>query len=220
MSNLMTHLQVAKNIYNLKHFPINDLPQFYLGVAAPDAVHNRLNYISDHKKAAHLCVGDERWGMISNNEEWTNNVLSFINSNKKFKDFDFLLGYCLHILTDIYNNIKVWLPFKQKYQGELWSEYGGLYHKESGMVEIVMALDPQNKDDFWSHLQCARAQDFFDLVYNNEIEKQKDYILYDWYVNKEISDTSLNKVVSLDSTRRFIEEATEYTDFWLSKIKF
>lgn len=139
----MTHLNIAKNIYHSNRIPIRDLPQYYLGTAAPDAIHNRANYISEYKKASHLCVGDEQWGMISNNAQWERNVISFLNQNIHCGGFSFLLGYCVHILTDIYGNMAVWTPFRQKYQGDLWKEYGGLYHKESGDVDIELALNPQ-----------------------------------------------------------------------------
>ena len=58
----MTHLIIADNISNLFEKNIQNLPQFFLGSVAPDAVHNRANYVSDFKKDSHLCVGAEKWG--------------------------------------------------------------------------------------------------------------------------------------------------------------
>lgn len=66
MPFLMTHLHIAKNIYHRVPEAIKDLSQFYLGNIAPDAVHNRIGFTSEHKKASHLCVGNEGWGMVTN----------------------------------------------------------------------------------------------------------------------------------------------------------
>jgi len=101
----MTHLRIAQEIYKLHPSAIKNLPQFYLGTVAPDAVHNRSDYISAYKKASHLCVGNEPWGMLTNNEEWTENVLSFLQEHKNADHYDFTLGVVCHILSDIYNNL-------------------------------------------------------------------------------------------------------------------
>ena len=111
----MTHLCIAKNLNERLSKVIKDVPQFYLGNMAPDAVHNRANYVSDYKKASHLYDGDEKWGMIDDNDRWIKNVVNFFNKHKNSEDHDFALGYCVHILSDIYSNITEWIPFKQKY---------------------------------------------------------------------------------------------------------
>lgn len=59
----LTHLHIAKRLHQLRPNRINDLSQFYLGTIAPDAVHNRVGYISDDKKKSHLCMGEERCTM-------------------------------------------------------------------------------------------------------------------------------------------------------------
>ena len=66
----MTHLIISENISKIFASRINSLPQFYLGSIAPDAVHNRTNYISDYKKASHLITGNEKWGFVTENDEW------------------------------------------------------------------------------------------------------------------------------------------------------
>ncbi len=206
----MTHLHIAKNIY--QRFPerIKDLPQFYLGTIAPDAVHNREGYVSDYKKASHLCVGNERWGMFTNNDEWIESVLRFLNKNGKSDDYCFILGYGCHILSDIYNNIAVWTPYRLKYPEELLKGYGGLYHQESEKVEIELALKEENKDIFWVHLEKAKAISINDIIFAEEVDKQKENLLYKWYKDRGYPDTSSNKVVTIESTMKFIEDATDF----------
>jgi len=211
----MTHLHTAKNIYRMCPENISDLSQFYLGTIAPDAVHNRENYISDYKKASHLLVGDEPWGMITNNDGWIENAVGFFDTHKNDENFDFIFGYCSHILTDAYNSINVWMPFKQKYHDEASKGYGGLYHLESNKIDIEIALNDRNKEDFWVYLEKSKSIDFNNIVFADEIDKQKENILNHWYKNKERQDLSSNKVVTIESTMKFIDEATVFV---LSKL--
>jgi hypothetical protein len=211
----MTHLHIAKNIHQLFPETIKDLSQFYLGTVAPDAVHNRAGYISDYKKASHLCVGDERWGMLTNNDKWIESVLEFLYKNKNSDNYNFILGYSCHVLSDIYNNIAVWTPFRLEYPDELAKGYGGLYHQESEKVEIELALREENKDNFWVHLEKAKSTSLNDIIFAEEIEKHKENILYNWYKDKEHQDISSNKLVTIESTMNFVEDAT---NFIVSKI--
>jgi hypothetical protein len=211
----MTHLHIAKNIHQLFPETIKDLSQFYLGTVAPDAVHNRAGYISDYKKASHLCVGDERWGMLTNNDKWIESVLEFLYKNKNSDNYNFILGYSCHVLSDIYNNIAVWTPFRLEYPDELTKGYGGLYHQESEKVEIELALREENKDNFWVHLEKAKSTSLNDIIFAEEIEKHKENILYNWYKDKEHQDISSNKLVTIESTMNFVEDAT---NFIVSKI--
>lgn len=206
----MTHLCIAEKIYQLYPAKIKNLSQFYLGSVAPDAVHNRANYISDYKKASHLCVGEERWGRITNNDEWIESVSNFVHKNKNCDNYDFVLGYCTHILSDVYNNITVWIPFMQKYQDEISKGYGGLYHQESEKVEIALALTFESKKDFWQHIEKAEEVSLDNIIFAEEVRKHKENILYYWYKGKECPDTSSNTIVTVESTMKFIDDATNF----------
>ncbi len=211
----MTHLHIAKRVHQLYLNKIKNLSQYYLGAVSPDAVHNRAGYISDYKKKSHLCVGDEHWGLLTNNDEWIDSVLRFLNDNKNSENYDFILGYCCHILSDIYNNIAVWTPFRLKYPDELMKGYGGLYHQESGKVEIELALREENKTDFWVHLEKAESTNLEDIIFAEEIKRHKDNVLYNRYRDKGHQDLSSNKLVTIESTMDFVDEATR---FIISKI--
>lgn len=204
----MTHLIITKNLSEVFADHIGNLPQFYLGSVAPDAVHNRTNYISDFKKESHLCVGNEIWGMLTNNDEWKENVLAFYNRHKNSEHHDFILGYCCHILSDLYNNINVWIPFKQKYAGEI--EKNNLYHHENNRMDIELALTYEGRDDFWLNLMKSNSFNFFNLIYAAELDKQKDNIFNVWFKDKERPDISYHKVITYESTMNFINNATDF----------
>lgn len=206
----MTHLLIAKRLHQLFPEKIKDLAQFYLGNIAPDAVHNRAGYISDFKKVSHLCVGEERWGMLTNNDEWIESVLKLLSDNKDSQDYDFILGYCCHVLSDIYNNIAVWTPFRLKYPDELTKGYDGLYHQESGKVEVALALRAENNDDFWVHLERAKVIGIENIIFAEEVAQQKNNLLYIWFKDKESQDISSNQLVTIASTMEFIAAAADF----------
>lgn len=206
----MTHLHIAKNLYHILPGKISDLPRFYLGNLAPDAVHNRKNYNPDYKRMSHLCVGNEPWGMTVDNDSWTENVLEFLRSNINSGNRDFLLGYCCHVLSDIYNNLTIWMPFRFNYPEEFAKGYGGLYHAECDKVDIELGLRKENRDDFWIFLEKAEPVDFNNLVFAEELGKHKENILYKRYVNREHPDLSSNKIITIERTMKFIEDAARF----------
>ena len=210
MSFTMTHLIIADRINSIFVKEITNAPQFYVGSIAPDAVHNRLDYISDYKKASHLCVGEERWGMITNNDEWNNSIIHFFNKHKKTENQDFVLGYCSHILADMYNNITVWTPYRLKHPDELEKGYGNLHHQESNKMDIELALTHERKDFYMSNLRKSISVDFDGIIYAIEIEKQKDLIFNTWYKDKQRQDIKSNKLVTYESTMDFVRDATDF----------
>lgn len=77
----MTHLYITYNILR-NTTQIKKPCDFMLGALTPDSVHFVDNYNSDMKKKSHLCVGDEKWGRTTNNQEWLKNALDFLHENK------------------------------------------------------------------------------------------------------------------------------------------
>lgn len=75
MSFPMTHLSIAYNIF-VNTSQIKEPGDFLLGAIAPDSVHFRDDFKSSMKKISHLCVGNEKWGEVTNNEEWWLEVLN------------------------------------------------------------------------------------------------------------------------------------------------
>ena len=206
----MTHLIIADNLSKIFAAHIKNLPQFYLGNISPDAVHHRANYISDFKRDCHLCASDEKWGVITKNDEWKSNVIHFLSSHREAENHDFILGYCCHLLTDIYGNMALWIPFKQKYRPEIEKGYGNLYHQETNKVDIELALTHENKDIYWENIRQSVAVDLEDIIYAAEVEKQKDNILNVWFKDKERQDLSSHEVVTIESTMDFIKNAVDF----------
>jgi hypothetical protein len=217
MPYVMTHLIIADNVSKIFARNVRNMPQFILGNIAPDAVHNRANYISDYKKDSHLCVGDQEWGKITNNDDWKNNVINFLRIHKNAENRDFILGYCCHLLSDICQNVTLFMPFKQKYGDEVDKEIGDLMLMETKMIDIELALSYERKEYFGLNIENSIGIDMEGLIYASEIEKQKDYILNIWYADKERQDLSSNEIVTVEIIMNFIKRATDFIVYTLKE---
>jgi len=206
----MTHLHIAYNILN-NTSEIRNPNDFMLGAIAPDSVHFREEYESDMKKASHLCVGYEKWGSVTNNEEWLENVLSFLEKNKDKEYSDFIYGYCSHVIADIQNNIKVWIPFKAENSDALKNEMGtSLCHKEANDVDYSLYLMQPEQKKIWNLLEKSSGYDIPGVVIKDETDKMKHSIMHKQFKNRQEADVSSNKYVSLISMKEFIEEESKY----------
>ncbi|WP_273321072.1 zinc dependent phospholipase C family protein [Vallitalea guaymasensis] len=207
----MTHLYIAYNI--IQQTPQIKKPNdFLLGAIAPDSVHFRNNYDSDMKFNSHLCIGNEKWGRVTNNDEWIDNVLRFLKENKDSQNADFIYGYCCHILADIQNNIKVWTPFREK--NNLEKGVCSIYHQESYAIDYELYLLPQRKV-IWTMLEDATAFDIPDIVRAVEINQMKQSLIKEQFENRESIDISTNEYVTLSVMQKFIDEESKYIKIML-----
>lgn len=205
----MTHLHIAYNI--LSNTPqIKKPSDFMLGALAPDSVHFGANYNSDMKKKSHLCVGKEKWGMITNNQEWLKNVLAFLQQNNHMEKADFMYGYCSHILADIQNNIKIWTPFLLENKESFKNGTGSIYHQESYDMDYVLYLLNPQQEVMWEMLEEANVYDIPGVACGDEINKMKQNILHGQFLDREPIDVSLNKYVTLSLIQEFISEESQY----------
>ena len=204
----MTHLLISHEIM-LKTRKIENHSDFILGSLAPDSVHFRDNYSSDYKLVSHLCVGKEKWGSVTNNDEWEDNILLFIERNNKFISKDFIYGYCSHILADIQNNRKIYLPFREEVNEELKHGEKSKYHHESSAIDNELSLDNKISEIF-KLLENSKTYEIEGLIYENELNKMKNRILFNQYTNVISKDLSKNKHVTIKRIRLFIEEESLY----------
>lgn len=205
----MTHLNIAYNILSTTS-QIKKPCDFILGALAPDSVHFRDNYNSDMKKKSHLCVGDEKWGRLTNNSEWLENVIAFLEENKHTDKADFIYGYCSHIIADIQNNIKIWTPFLLENKETLEKGLGSAYHQESYAIDYELYLLNSHQKTIWEMLENAVGYDISDIIAADEINEMKYDTLYSRFLNRESVDVSLNKYVTLSNMQEFILSESQY----------
>lgn len=93
MPSSMIHLNIALSIGKKLNISVNDMPSLMLGAVSPDAVNTGVKQApKELRYPAHLRDYDLR--------VWEQNVFEYAKSCE-IKDSEFLLGFMIHILTDI-----------------------------------------------------------------------------------------------------------------------
>lgn len=205
----MAHLWIAYNILSSTD-KINKPSDFMLGALAPDSVHYRDNYDSSMKRTSHLCIGDEKWGEVTNNAEWTEHVLEFLDENKDKDIASFAYGYCCHILTDIQNNIKIWIPFRSvnTYTFDKWGTSD--YHEEARRVDQALYSLCKDRTEIWKLLEQSEGYDISGIVQASDTNAIRDSILKQQYQKPETADLSNHRFTTVQGMLDFIANESEY----------
>ncbi|WP_055668664.1 zinc dependent phospholipase C family protein [Desnuesiella massiliensis] len=209
MSFVMTHLAVAKGI-NDKITIARNLNSFYLGTISPDCVHVRKDYNRDMKKNSHYCVGNEGWCMVTNNQEWRDNTLSLLRSYRNHPDFDFFLGYFIHILVDISDNEKIYIPFKEKYtqEGLPLQDRGRAFYNDKSQNDFGLFNFYKWKNEVWTLLADSQGVDIRNIIEAKEAEEYRDIVLHQY--DSGVSPYSEPiKFILMDDNIKFIENTID-----------
>ncbi len=113
MAGTAQHLAIADRVaVLLGDGKIRNMPNFFSGSIAPDAIHARTNYDRSMKKHTHLTEG------INNSDFVFPNKLALFQARldeyiktyyrKKDADSDLYLGYIVHLITDELFNIHIY----------------------------------------------------------------------------------------------------------------
>jgi hypothetical protein len=209
MAFVMTHLAIAKNINDHMNAAEN-LSDYYLGTISPDCVHVRKEYASNMKKASHFCVDDQGWGRITNNQEWRNQVLSLLTLYRNRTNHDFILGYFIHILVDICDNEKIYMPFKDKCaSGELrYDDPGHAFYNDKSRNDVELYRFFDWKDDVCTVLEAAHGFGISPVIEAAETEAYRDVVLRQYRSGKSDYNDP-NTFFSLSDNLRFIENASD-----------
>jgi len=207
----MVHLGVGKKIVDAG-FEIKSLSQFYLGSISPDAIHMRKNADRLAKKITHLGRSTTVGMNFTDESEdgYIKIMLDFVNRNKSKIDIDFLWGYVIHILTDMYWSKTVHNKFVEDYkkdtapiQDERWA-----YYNDTDILDQVLFNECDWKDDVWQSLQRAEYFDFLDILSAQEIESWNKRTLH-WFDSGESQHKNPVKYITKADIENFISFCSE-----------
>ena len=170
----MVHLCVAKNIVDTG-FPVNDLSQFYLGTISPDAIHMRQDADRLAKNITHLLPAEK--GKIHswedrNEDYYFEFMRDFTNTNQAKASTDFLMGYAIHILTDMLWTKRVFSEFTDKFNmsGVSAEDRQKVYYHDTDIVDYQLYNESGWRPDVWQSLQGVAYSDFLNLLSAQEIK--------------------------------------------------
>ena len=190
----MTHLSVANRLIEIG-LQIKDESQFYLGAISPDAIHMRPNADRAAKNVTHLIPEGKRvieW-YDTDEAECIKRIIEFVASNKSTTNPDFLMGYAVHILTDMYWTTWVYQKFVVEYQKSdaVYQKSAAppqdqqkAYYEDTDIVDYIQYTIAPWREDVWQLLQNTEYSNFLNLLSADEIKKWNERTL-NWYTAPE-----------------------------------
>jgi hypothetical protein len=205
----MSHLYIAQNILNNIPVKIKDISQYYLGTLAPDAIHFRKNYDRSQKRKSHLYINLEKYDLEYFTEKWKTNVIELFLENESGKNYEFLTGYCIHIMADIYSHKNIWTPFELEFSNRKDIDYKKTYSDESLSVDLEIFQRNKYEEKLFPIINQAKGFDFLDLILKTDLCGMKNNIINIQYRNKPQINTIQNKHItydkSVENNKRMIE---------------
>jgi len=197
----------------------NDKALFMLGTVAPDGIHYRESFLNSNmksigpaKKITHLCpVSGERWGAITDNDGWTRRVFEFLETQPADP---LRLGYAVHVLTDIYNNLTLWESFRTNYPAEAAKGYASEYYTDMHEIHGRLYEQTPYANEIMELLSKSNPQ--ADIKWNGELlitmdemDAIKQNLIHDDYKNakERITPGYEYKFVTYDDMLGFISGA-------------
>jgi hypothetical protein len=199
----VVHLCVAKKL--LEIISINDKPMFYLGSISPDSFYLAPTYydldgLYEKHKFTHLRSRD--FGA------WEGVVMEFIAGHKDSENYDFFLGYGVHILTDIYWKETVFLEFANKFATEkTYDKRREMYYSDAKQFDFELVEKFNLKSDVWGFLSGCEGVCADDLVNAHEVFTWKENLLglYD----ERVENNSAINFFTYGKVSDFIKKAAD-----------
>ena len=211
MSWPMSHLYIAQNILSTGKINVKNISQYYLGTIAPDAIHFRDNYDRSQKRVSHLYEKIDKSNIDNYVKEWELNTINFFNNNCTKDNFDFILGYCLHLMADIYMYKHVWKPFIELFKDRNDINYHDIYNKENLAVDFDIFKNQDYKQKLFMVIKESQEIDFCGLITKNDLNGIKNNILNVQYNEKIFRNSKENKYVLLEKSMEINDKIIEYT---------
>ena len=201
MSYQMIHMEVAYRL--LEQIPlIENAAEFILGSVAPDCVHMNPDYNVAIKIKSHMFKGCGKWSDTQDYRRWNSNIRSnfcAIYTEQERTDYrDFVLGLCVHCLTDYWNDIKIWKRLQNEYIPPMkLEEFKEAYYREARGIDIWLYQNSRNTEAIRAMLSKAKAFEAEGLVRKEYLEKQRDHLLN---VQYDVDTVDISKYHFLSSS--------------------
>ncbi|MCM1047350.1 MAG: hypothetical protein NC433_02865 [Clostridiales bacterium] len=233
MSYQMIHMEIAyrllKRVPKIKHMPtIEHEAEFILGSVAPDSVHMNEAYNIDMKVRSHMFEGCGEWSDTQDYKRWRDNIRAVLKryvagqeesgfrgsgvkesglSGSGFKDF--VLGLCVHCLTDYNNDIKIWRALQKEFIPPMsLPEFREPYYVEAKGIDLWLYQNSRHSKAIMELLKNAVSFDVEGLVKREDIEKQRNHLLYTQY-NADRIVISGYRFLSAERIEDFIESTID-----------
>ena len=177
MAQPMMHLLIADKIYK-KFSSIHSYGEFLLGSIAPDAVHVKENYTREIKDISHYRF---------NSKSRISYFDTFINEYHTDENKDFVVGYLVHLLSDMiwYHSIRV--PFKKEFQKSPSQNMSmnEAYYADCEQIEQRMFWE-KDAPCIMEALNKSKAYSLEGLIDAEDVRAWKEKLVFDYNNKKNI----------------------------------
>lgn len=208
MAFQMIHMEIAYRL--LKHIPqIENKAEFILGCVAPDAVHMNPDYQVEMKVKTHMFEGCGMWSDTQDYQRWHSNIYHVFGKLASAKESspyrDFVIGLCVHCLTDYWNDLKIWRKLQHEYMPPFkLEEFKEAYYPEAKGIDAWLYQNSENTNVIIKMLTNAVAMDVEGFVNKEELERQRNHLLHTQY-DIDVVDISQYHFLSAEIIEAFIE---------------
>ena len=206
MAQPMMHLLVADNIYTEKSSSIHSYGDFLLGSIAPDAVHAKENYTRGLKDISHYSF---------NSKSPISHFDTFFDKYVTPENKDFVIGYLVHLLSDMiwYHSIRV--PFKEIFLQVSSHDMSmnEAYYADCEQIEKSMFWG-ENTPRIINGITESKAYSLEGLIDSEDVKAWKEKLIFDY--NNKKNALPHTKYISEQYVRDYItncaKECSRYLD--------
>ncbi|MDF2543731.1 MAG: hypothetical protein K0S47_3449 [Herbinix sp.] len=196
----MVHLATAREYANETTDLLN-CPEFYLGSISPDAIHMRQNILSSDKGVTHL---------FAEGDLWKENVTGFIKQNKSKPNYNFILGYGIHILTDIIWNETLYRKFQHEYEKDATplEDIRLAYYNDTDKLDFELYRIFDWRKDVWKLLERTQLFGVEGILSTDEINAWNNRTLH-WFDHGVSLHKNPIRYISVEDLLEFIQNANK-----------
>ncbi len=207
----MIHLSTAVKINILQRLKS---PEFYLGSISPDAVHMRSGFVREDKIRSH-CNARELTAIGELGP------LCIMIEKSTGKEREFLLGYLVHILTDLLWENTILKMYGERYEADpspIQDRRMG-YYNDTDQLDFVFYEKENWRTEVWEMLTQAKDFAVEGAVNKDEVAAWK-YRTLNWYNSGKSQHTNPVKYISYEDLDRFTSYAAEKCEEYLQSKGF
>ncbi|MBR6308184.1 MAG: hypothetical protein IKR39_06200 [Lachnospiraceae bacterium] len=212
MSYTMTHIYIAEKVAE-RLGNITDYPTYLLGSIAPDAVHASDTYVVTDKERSHLFKEGMHWGKISSVGQagiWEESIRDFYKANKGRYNHDYLLGYIVHLYSDVRSSMHFFYPYICSIGGELTPEHRKHFLKENFGYNYYLFLEYEKNRDLKKELDAGKAETFEGVLAKELVGKRVELLFKQEFTPRDISDIDSYTICSHEAMKKLIDGSAEY----------
>lgn len=215
MAYTMVHVLIAEEVQRRFERKV-DYATYILGAIAPDAVHSIPNFVVEFKERSHLFAEGLKWGQVGSESEvkpWLDNIQKYYLKNRNKYNVDFLLGYIVHLLADVYCSVHFYGPFMNSISGNLEAQKMQ-YKKENYNVNYYLFTLFSKREDLLKVFQRGEAITLEGIIEKEAIEQRiRQLFEFEFMAeNWDISHIEDQKICSIGDMEKLIQEASKFIE--------